>query len=53
MTSFWLKQNAICLGTVQAINYTGNQSAPTTNAFGPSTVQLRIALLKRSQPCID
>jgi hypothetical protein len=35
MTSFWLKQNAICLGTVQAINYTGNQSAPTTNAFGP------------------
>jgi hypothetical protein len=43
LASFWPKQHASRLGTVQAINYTGSQSAQTTNAFGASTQQVRIA----------
>src|SRR6516162_166421 len=42
MANFFDKQHASRLGTVQSINYTGNQSAQTTNAFGANTQQVRI-----------
>ena len=39
MTSFKLEQNAICLGTVKAINYTGNQSVTDVNDLPPRLSQ--------------
>jgi hypothetical protein len=40
---YYPKAHASRLGTAQVLNYTGNQSAVTTNTFGSETFQCRIA----------